>query len=54
MKTYTVKSGDSLNEIATREKVPFDTICKLNEIKSPYKISVGQKLKLEIDKKEEK
>ena len=53
-KYYTVKSGDSLNQIAVKENVSFKDIVKMNNIESPYVIKVGQKLKLSIDKPTEK
>lgn len=42
---YTVKKGDSLSVIGARLNVQWQTIAKLNNIKSPYVIQVGQKLK---------
>lgn len=46
---YTVKSGDSLNQIAAATGVPVDEIVKLNGITNPNLISVGQQLKLPSD-----
>lgn len=45
VKTYTVKSGDSLSAIGARLGVKWQDIAKLNNIKSPYVIQPGQKLK---------
>jgi len=42
---YTVKSGDTLSEIGAKLGVDWQTIAKLNGIKSPYTIFPGQKIK---------
>ncbi|PJN38991.1 peptidoglycan-binding protein [Streptomyces sp. CB02959] len=44
--TYTVKSGDTLGAIAVRFKTTVAALVKLNAIKNPDVIRVGQKLKL--------
>jgi predicted phage tail component-like protein len=44
--TYTVKSGDTLSEIAQKYHMSYMTLAKLNGIKDPDKIYVGQKLKV--------
>ena len=44
--TYTVKSGDTLSEIASRYGTTYQAIAKLNGISNPNKIYVGQKLKI--------
>ena len=44
---YAVKKGDSLNQIASNNKMTLKQLLELNKtIKSPYKISTGQKIKL--------
>jgi membrane-bound lytic murein transglycosylase D len=43
---YTVKSGDSLSSIASKNHVSVDSIVKLNKGLSPNKIQVGQKIKI--------
>jgi LysM repeat protein len=45
-KTYTVKSGDNLTKIAKKYNTTVATLVKLNNIKNPNVISVGQVLKL--------
>jgi lysozyme len=44
--TYTVVKGDTLSGIGTKLGVAWKTIASLNNIKSPYTITVGQKLKI--------
>lgn len=44
--TYTVKKGDTLSGIGNKVGVPWATIAKLNNLKSPYTLRVGQVLKL--------
>ena len=46
-KTYTVKKGDSLNQIAAELKTTYKVLADLNNIKPPYVLKVGQKLKTE-------
>lgn len=47
VKTYTVKSGDTLGRIATDNKLTLDELLKKNpEIKNASQISVGQIIKL--------
>ena len=43
---YTVKKGDTLSKIGAKLGVKWQDIAKLNNIKSPYTIYVGQKLKI--------
>lgn len=45
---YTVKSGDNLSKIAKSYGVTIDSIVKLNGLKNPNVIFVGQKLKITI------
>ena len=49
--TYTVKSGDNLSTIASNYGMSTAELAELNNIKSPYKIKIGQKLKIEYNKK---
>lgn len=43
---YEVKSGDTLSKIASKYDTTYQTIAKLNGIKDPNKIYVGQKLRV--------
>ena len=45
-KYYTVKKGDSLTSIASKNKTTVSKICKLNGIKSSSKLKAGQKLRV--------
>lgn len=45
-RTYTVKSGDSLNKIAKTTGVDASTISRLNNLSNPNQIRVGQVLRL--------
>lgn len=45
-RTYTVKSGDSLNKIAKTTGVDAATISRLNNLTNPNQIRVGQVLRL--------
>lgn len=45
-KTYTVQKGDTLYGISRKFKTNVQDLVRLNEIKNPSLISVGQKLKL--------
>lgn len=42
--TYVVRSGDSLSQIAFRYSVSLDDLMKLNQIKEPHNIRVGQRI----------
>lgn len=44
--TYTIKSGDTLSDIATRSGLSIDTLVAWNNIKNKNVINVGQVLKL--------
>ncbi|MFT9005918.1 MAG: LysM peptidoglycan-binding domain-containing protein [Liquorilactobacillus hordei] len=44
--TYTVKSGDTLSKIAANYNTTYAKLATLNNIKSPYIIYVGEKLKV--------
>jgi lysozyme len=46
MKTYVVKKGDTLSEIAVKYHTTVAKLVKLNNIKDPNKIYVGQKIHL--------
>ena len=41
---YTVKAGDTLSSIARRHRISPNTLIKLNNIKNPSVLTVGQKL----------
>lgn len=43
---HTVKSGDTLFKISKTYKTTVDTLVKLNGLKNPNVLSVGQKLKV--------
>lgn len=43
-RTYVVKAGDTLSRIASSIGVPWPDIARENNIKSPYRITPGQKL----------
>lgn len=43
---YTVKSGDCLSIIASRNKTSVSTLCRLNNIKESAKLQIGQKLRV--------
>lgn len=45
-KTYIVKTGDTISIIAKAVNVDWKELADLNELKSPYSLSVGQELKL--------
>ena len=45
-KYYTVKSGDSLSEIAARNKTTVSKLCELNGIKPSTKIQIGKSLRI--------
>ncbi len=44
--SYTVKSGDTLSEIAARHESSVATLAALNNLSAPYTLYVGQRLKL--------
>jgi len=44
--TYTVRRGDSLSKIASRNGLSLKRLCRLNGLKTSSKIKIGQKLKL--------
>ena len=44
--TYIVKSGDNLSNIANKNNTTIKSIVELNNLKKPYIIKVGQKLKI--------
>ena len=48
---YTIKKGDSLGGIASRFGVKSSDLIKLNQIKQPDLIKVGQKIKIPLGKR---
>ena len=44
-KDYTIKNGDTIFSVARKYKLNYDRLIKINNIKDPNKIRVGQKLK---------
>ncbi|MCC6152890.1 MAG: LysM peptidoglycan-binding domain-containing protein, partial [Candidatus Hydrogenedentes bacterium] len=46
MKTYTVKSGDTLSKIAKANNITVEDLRWWNDILNPYSLKVGQDLKL--------
>jgi lipoprotein NlpD len=49
-KVYTVKKGDTLYSVSWRYGQDYKTLAKVNGIKSPYTIYVGQKLRFKPTK----
>jgi LysM repeat protein len=47
---YTVKSGDSLSEIAAKYGTTYQNLAKYNNISNPNLIKVGQQIKIPSDK----
>lgn len=45
---YTIKRGDTLSEIAKRYKITVKELIRLNEIRNPNLIYVGERLRIEI------
>ena len=54
MTAYTVKNGDTLSKIAAKHNISVAELAKLNGIKNPDSISVGQELIFEEPKKPKK
>ncbi len=52
--TYRVKKGDTLSEIAQKFNVTVEDIIEANNLKYPYVIYAGQKLKIPVGRKEYK
>jgi len=48
---YKVKKGDTLYSISWRYSMDYKTVAKINNIRSPYKIFIGQKLRFKSTKK---
>ena len=44
MEIYVVKSGDSVDSIATQFQVPVESVIYNNQLVSPYRLAVGQAL----------
>lgn len=49
-RTYVVKAGDTLSSIARTHAIEVDALAKSNGIRSPYTLSIGQRLVLPGDK----
>ena len=49
-RNYVVKGGDTLSSIARQYDVDVKTLAKSNDIRSPYTLSVGQRLTIPADK----
>lgn len=47
---YIVKSGDNLSTIASRVDMNMNELAKINNLKSPYRLRVGQKLVINSSK----
>ena len=47
---YTVKKGDSLWAIAKKYKTTVAALAKLNDLKNPSLIHIGQKIKIKEEK----
>jgi len=48
---YKVRKGDTLYSISWRYGMNYKTLAKINNIRSPYKIYVGQKIRFKTTKK---
>jgi len=51
---YKVKKGDTLYSISWRYGMDYKTLAKINNIRSPYKIFIGQKIVFKSTKKYQK
>jgi membrane-bound lytic murein transglycosylase D len=49
-RSYVVKRGDTLSSIARQYDLDVTTLAKSNDIRSPYTLSVGQRLMIPADK----
>ena len=47
--TYTIKSGDTLSQIAKAHNTTVENLVKLNKISNPENIKIGQKLRVSND-----
>lgn len=45
IKEYTIKQGDTLYSISKKYKLNYNKLIKINNLKDPNKITIGQKLK---------
>jgi len=52
--SYKVKKGDTLYSISWRYGMDYKSLAKINNIRSPYKIYIGQKLRFKSTKKYQK
>lgn len=43
---YTIKSGDTLSQVATKHGVTMQDLARINKIRDPNKIQVGQQIKV--------
>ncbi len=44
--TYEVKKGDTLFNLANRYGVSWQTLAQMNDLKEPYTLKIGQKIKI--------
>jgi murein DD-endopeptidase MepM/ murein hydrolase activator NlpD len=49
LKVYRVRRGDYLGKIARRHKVSTRDIIRLNRLRRPYRVKVGQRLKIPLE-----
>lgn len=49
LENYVVKSGDTINKIARAYSIDPEHLVSINKIEPPYKIFVGQVLKVDND-----
>ena len=46
LKTYSIKKGDTLSHIASRNKIKLSSLINANPGINPRKLQIGQKIKL--------
>jgi LysM repeat protein len=50
MISYIVREGDTLYEISLRYDVDMDTLIELNDLSDPNALSVGQEIKIPVER----